>query len=537
MSGSVATTGAGGLRSDPGEPPRRQRPAWRTPVNLVILGITVLALVVRAYYQYTRPGFLLSVTEYDDGPYFGSAVRLVHGSLPYRNFVLVQPPGITLLMSPAGLLSKLTGTAWGMAIGRILTALASTAGVALVGLLVRHRGMLTVVIACGIAAVYPDSVAAAHTVLVEPWLALFCLIGAVTIFDGDRFTASTRRLAWGGAAFGFAGAVEAWAIVPVLVVFVLCLPQIRRAAVFTAGVAAGFLVPVLPFAAIAPVKFYQSLIVAQIGSRAHATRVPLFSRLDHMAGVFDLNLGNGALLLVTLVIVAFVALAYVFSWYRTSQPPARLDWFTAATAAGTAALFLWPPQFHYHFAAFLAPFLAMTIGLAAGRLLAASQAQARSPSAAAQMGHWSLGAVAAALALMTVIQLHAETIVPPVLGPVPAAIDQIIPPGSCVLTDQVSLTLNANRFVSSAPGCPQMVDTLGTDLALSHGLTPGTGAARVPAVAAVWAQAFSHARYLLLTHDSTRRIAWSPSLRAYLRSHFRRVYTSPKNLVLYVRKG
>jgi alpha-1,2-mannosyltransferase len=535
VSGIVAATGAGGLRSDPGDlGQHRERPGWATPVNLAIAGITLLALAIRVYYQYTRPGFLLSVTEYDDGPYFGSAVRLVHGSLPYRDFVLVQPPGITLLMSPLGLLSNLTGTAWAMAAGRVLTALASTAGVALVGLLVRHRGLLTVLVACGVTAVYPDAAAAAHTVLVEPWLALFCLLGALAVFDGDRLTASTRRLAWGGAAFGFGGAVEAWAIVPVLVVLVLCLPKIRRATIFAAGVAAGFLIPVLPFALIAPVKFYQSLIVAQIGSRAHTTRIPLFTRLDHLAGVPDLNLPNAALLLVTLAIVAFVILAYAASWQRTGQPPAGLDWFAAATAALTAGLFLWPPQFHYHFAAFLAPFLALTVGLAAGRLLAA--AQAGSP-AAGRMGRWSAGAAVAVLAVMTVIQVHAETIVPPVLGPVPVAIDRLIPPGACVLTDQVSLTIDANRFVSATPACSQVVDTLGTDLALSHGLTPNTGAGRVPAVAAVWAQALSHAQYLLLTHDNSRRIAWSHSLRVYFRSHFRRVYASPKNLVLYVREG
>jgi hypothetical protein len=537
VSGSVATTGTGGLRSDPGEAAPRQRPAWATPVNLAICGITVLALAIRVYYQYTRPGFLLSVTEYDDGPYFGSAVRLIHGSLPYRDFVLVQPPGITLLMSPVGLLSKLTGTASAMAVGRVLTALASTAGVALVGLLVRHRGLLTVLIACGITAVYPDAVAAAHTVLVEPWLALFCLLGALAVFDRDRLTASTRRLAWGGAAFGFGGAVEAWAIVPVLVVLALALPQIRRAVIFAAGVAAGFLIPVLPFALIAPVKFYQSLIVAQIGSRAHATRIPVLDRLDHMAGVFDLNLPDTALVLVTLAIAAFIVLAYAVSWYRTSQPPARLDWFTAATTALTAVLFLWPPQFHYHFAAFLAPFLALSVALAAGRLLATAQQAAPAPAAADRMGRWSAGAAAAVLAVMTLIQFHAESIVPPVLGPVPAAVDRIIPPGACVLTDQVSLTINANRFVSAVPGCPQLVDTLGTALALSHGLTPGTGAARVPAVAAVWSEAFSHAQYVLLTRINTRRIAWSPSLRAYFRSHFRRVYTSPRHLTLYVRKG
>ena len=68
----------------------------------------------------------------------------------------------------------------------------------LAGLLVRHRGLLAVTVACGILAVYPDSVQAAHTVLLEPWLVLFCLLGALAVFDGDRL-ASSRRLVWGGA--------------------------------------------------------------------------------------------------------------------------------------------------------------------------------------------------------------------------------------------------------------------------------------------------------------------------------------------------
>ena len=84
-----------------------RRAASPTLVGAVIAVASVLALGLRLY-QLSRPGFLLSVTEYDDGPYFGSAVRLVNGSIPYRDFLLVQPPGITLLMVPAALLSKLT---------------------------------------------------------------------------------------------------------------------------------------------------------------------------------------------------------------------------------------------------------------------------------------------------------------------------------------------------------------------------------------------------------------------------------------------
>src|SRR5262249_26876145 len=214
----------------------------------MLIIIPTLAAFALRFYQDSRPGFLLGVAEYDDGPYFGSAVRLVHGSMPYRQFVLVQPPGITLLMSPVALLSYLTGTGWGLAIGRLVTVLAGTAGVALAGLLVRHRGLLAVLGTCGIMAVCSDAVAAAHTVLVEPWLVLFCLAGAVAVFDGDRITASTKRLAWGGVLFGFAGAVEAWAIVPVIVLVALCLPQLKRAAIYAGGGGGGVPGPGLPVA-------------------------------------------------------------------------------------------------------------------------------------------------------------------------------------------------------------------------------------------------------------------------------------------------
>src|SRR5262249_32088965 len=172
-----------------GGPPARpgHRAPWRNPVTVVITVASLLALGLRLY-QLARPGYLLGLTEYDDGPYFGSAVRLVHGTLPYRGFIFVQPPGITLLMAPAALVAKAAGRAGGMAAGRVLTALAGAAAVPLIGLLVRHRGVVAAVVACGVLAVYPDSVSAAHTVLVEPWLVLFCLAGALLVFDGDEIS-------------------------------------------------------------------------------------------------------------------------------------------------------------------------------------------------------------------------------------------------------------------------------------------------------------------------------------------------------------
>ncbi len=533
------------------------------PADLAIIAATLLALALRLW-QLTRPGYLFGLTEYDDGPYFGSAVRLVSGALPYRDFVLVQPPGITLLMTPAALAGKLAGTARAMAAGRILTALASTAGVPLTGLLVRHRGVVATTVACGFLAVYPDSVAAAHTVLVEPWLAVFCLAGAVAVFDGDRL-AGARRLAWGGAAFGFAGAVEAWAIVPVLAVLVLCLCRPRRAAVFAAGVAAGFAVPVLPFAAAAPERFYQSLIVAQIGPRpafpapafcsprprvplpppscalprSGVSRVPIYPRLTEMSGLTYLHppgpahLGMAqlpdhtvvALCVMSLVLFMVGGLAVVTLAAR--RPPAPLECFALGTTALVVGMFLWPSQFHYHFCAFLAPYLAVAIALPAAAIAGRSWGR---PLAA--------GLAAVLVVVSAVIGVRAESQLRPDVTPATIeAAARLIPPGSCVVTDEVSLLLLADRFTAARPGCSPVLDGLGTDLALSGGLKPATGAGRVPAVAAVWRRAFEGARFVWLSTLNRRRIAWSPALRAYFIAHFARVRTDRRGDALYRRTG
>src|SRR5215469_11521168 len=293
-------------------------------IVVVIAVATGLALALRFYNQSTLQGGLLGVTEYDDGTYFGSALRLVTGVLPYRDFVSVQPPGITLLMA---LVARVIGsTSTGMELARILTATASGAGVVLAGLLVRRYGTLAVLITCGIMAIHPESIRAAHTVLVESWLVLFCLIGALALFDGDGL-ARGWRLAWAGVAFGFAGAVEGWAIVPVLVAIVLFLPKITRAWPFCAGVAAGFLVPVLPFAGLAPRQFYDDIIVAQLGwvSPEHAS---IWNRLAKMIGINLPSPGQETLVLVIAATVAVVVVgAVAAAWLISRRPPPLLERF------------------------------------------------------------------------------------------------------------------------------------------------------------------------------------------------------------------
>jgi hypothetical protein len=313
-------------------------------------------------------------------------------------------------------------------------------------------------------------------------------------------------------------------------------------------VVAGFAVPVLPFAALAPRGFYDSLIVAQVGPRAGVHRVPVLARLQEMAGLsyahFPLRLGTIHLPGHTAIVLTAAAVALLTTGglavaaLASHARPEPLDWFAVVTLALVVAVFLWPSQFHYHFCAFLAPFLGLAIALPLDTLAAAMTGSPARPAAGPGWPARAVAAVAAViLGVCTAAGFAAQNALRPDVSPATiAAAARRIPPRSCVVTDEVSLILLADRFTAQAPGCSPVLDGLGTDLALAAGLKPATGAGRVPAVAAVWWQAFRSAHFAWLSRLNQRRIAWTPALRGYFRGHFTRVLTDRRGDALYRRR-
>ena len=502
-----------------------------SPAMLAIIVTTALALALRLW-QLTMHGYLLGVTEYDDGVYFGGAVRLIHGAVPYRDFITVQPPGVMLLMTPAALLAGPLGTAKALAIGRVLTACAGAGGVTLTGLLIRRHGALAVAAACGFLAVYPDGVYAAHTVLIEPWLVLFCLAGALAVMDGDHLTSSWRRLAAGGLAFGFAGVCKAWAVIPVLVLLVLLVlpPEVRRAPwrapVFLGGAVAGFALPVLPFAVLAPNAFYSSVIVAQ-WSRTDDVRIPMWFRLASMIGFsHGPDLSHGLLLAIVCATAAVAAGAAVLATLASRQLPPPLEIFALASGALVVLAFLYPADYYYHYAAFLGPFMALSVVLPVSRLLRAGRPRRTDLARPAPRTLYAVAVATTAVVVLVLAVLQGRTQPDPNYHGVADAIvadEKIIPAGSCVLADAVSYTIAADRFTSSVPGCPIMVDSIGTDYSLSHGQNGLNGAGNVPAVRRVWLSALSHAQYVWLSGMYLRRIPWTRPIASYFTANFRLV--------------
>jgi hypothetical protein len=483
------------------------------PVCAVITACTAVAVFLR-FLQLSRPGFLLGVTEYDDGVLFGNAVRLVNGVIPYRDFAVVQPPGSILLMAPVALIAKVTGTGWGLGIARILTAGADCACVALLGMLVRHRGTLTAGVACGLYAVCPDALVASHTFLLEPWLNVFCLIGAVRVFDGDR-VASGRPLAWGGLALGFAAAVKIWALVPLAVIMFLVLRQRgpRQLATLAGGAAAGLAAATLPFLILARAAVVNDVIVSQFVRSNGGTGAPL-PRLANMAGLSLFpGLPAPAVTEVLLAAVAAVSVGYMAVSASAGRLPAALDWYALVSVVAVISMFLWPWAYYWHYGAFAGPFIALALALPAGLICPGGRGGLAGTLAVVVVTAAVIGAIGLRQ-LETEIHEHGW------FSPAAAA-GRLIPPGACVLTNQASLTVTADRFVPAAAGCPAMVDSFGTLIAMTGGHLMAARPQVRAGVTALWRSDLAHAGYVWLESPTQGEIPWTPGLHDYFTSHFR----------------
>jgi hypothetical protein len=494
----------------------RLRAYWLTPPGVTVILATVVAFAVRLFIL-TRPGLLTGITEYDDGVYLGAAIRLTQGALPYRDFAMVQPPGILLLMAPVALVGRVLSTAAALGIVRVLTVCASTACVPLAGNLMRYRGVVATAVTCGFLAVYPADAWSAHTLLLEPWMNLCCLLAVNAAFSHGRL-AGPGRLAWAGVAFGFAITVKFWAAAPAAALLAECLITRRqrpgRARACVAGLAVGFAVPIAPFALAAPAAFVRSTLLDQ-ASRV-GTYMPMSLRLADVTGLVDVFDTSGRLSLASAghslalgsptptagaavgwlpfaaigMLTAALGVGYCWPWRRPSQ----LEWFALAVAVLAATAILAYSAFFYHYPAFVAPWLALALGGAAACL-----------TDRASIRRAVIALTAAATLAVAAVQVHELR---PLSVPEAGQIGRLIPPGACVVTDQISDLISADRF-DIPRGCPDIIDSLATTLVLSHGVSVQAGAGRSAAVVGAWQSILGRAKYVLLAPDSARRIPLS----------------------------
>ncbi len=302
-----------------------------------------------------RPGGVMSGGSYDTSLYLASAVHLVHGALPYRDFVLLQPPGLPIVLSPFALLSELMGTRGALSAWSICHPLLAALNVLLAGRLVRHRGWPAVLWACLLVAIYPAMYLSLQDGQLEVLMILFVLLGLNLAFDGEGLK-GTWGLAGGAALLGYGASVLIAAAVPIVVFLAAVAWHARRRLLAAVGgTAVGVLAPCLPFLILAPASFVRDTVIAQLTRAPGAVRTPVLARINEL-GFAEHTL---TALLVIGVIALIIALAFI--WRRRAL--SALEFVALASTIGMGGVQFAIARYYPHFAAMFVPFLAILVGV------------------------------------------------------------------------------------------------------------------------------------------------------------------------------
>ncbi len=349
----------------PGSAPRPAAappaPAWLRRDLLILLVIGLLAFAVRLQMA-VRGGGLLGVGAYDDGVHYAAASSLIHGRLPYRDFLFLQPPAMVLAASPFAELGRLLGDPTGLRAFRIAFQLVGALNAVLVAAVLRRWGLPAAVVGGVSYAVFFPAVYDERTALLEPAGTAGLLLALLLTGRGRR--ASGRAMLLAGAALGVACGFKIWYVVPALVV--VAFARGGRLRVLLGLVVAGAVV-YLPFFAASPVRMWQQVVLAQVGRSRNEEYGDFFPRARVLLGVEGIHLdapvaGVGAELL---TVVALVLLGIAAAVALTT-PGARV---LVALLVATGAVVASSPSFFAHYAALTAPVLCLLTGLTVGRLL------------------------------------------------------------------------------------------------------------------------------------------------------------------------
>ncbi len=522
---------------------------WESPrlAGLVSVAAGLLAVGICCF-QLAYTNVLHGVLTYDDGVYFGSAIYLIHGIVPYRDYVFVAPPGITLLMTPFALLTHVTSSNEALALARVFTAVVVGANAMLAGLVVRHRGVAASLAAGTALAIFPSAFFADNTVLLEPYLVFFCLLGVVLLFQNGNI-ASPRRALLAGLALGFGGTVKLWAVIPFVIAAAFCIPLWRRAIVpLVGGAVIAFGVVCLPFFVLAPTAFFKDTIWAQA---TRATSGAVFTTGDR----FLLLTGLGAPLgihasrhgAIEIALGAAALFGLVFLVALAMNRSSRLDWFAFATMIATAIATIVPAAFYDHYGYFVAPFVAIVFGLVVRYVLEAVMWVVRqvaggsyvSVDFAARTGLTIVIAALLVAGTVTAVKREAKYtrvwFAAIVANPGPA-IAATVPKGVCVVTDMSSAVISGNRFWAAIPGCPTVLDSFGTWLVADPSHPPLSHEPPDPALVTEWRAWFGQADYVVLGNQSSFRVPWTPALWLWFHRTFVSV-GSPGGVAIYRRSS
>ncbi len=344
-------------RAQPLDQDRPVSRAW-----LWAVAIAVAAFLFRLV-PVLRGGGLFGFGNYDDGVYYASATGLIHGLLPYRDFVLLHPPAITVLLAPFAAVAQLTSDSYGFAAARVAWMLLGAANAVLIWKILRPIGPIAAAFGgFSYAVFYPAIYSDKSTLLEGP--ATTALLIAILLLQPLVHTDSLPhgKALIAGALLGLAMTIKIWGVVTLLIVlgWLLLLRRYGVALRVLIASAAAATVICLPFFVAAPTAMWNQIVRDQLFRRA--SDVTSLERLDQMAGLSIISRPYPPAITVAVVVALLGCAALAWS-YREARLPVLL-------MLGQGLYLLVIPMWFPHFAGFTAAPVALTAGAAMGRLMA-----------------------------------------------------------------------------------------------------------------------------------------------------------------------
>lgn len=435
-----------------------------------MLGVVAAVAVTARLVPVLRGGGLFGLGNYDDGVHFAAAFGLWHGLVPYRDFLLLHPPGIVLLLLPFAALAELVGEPAAMAAARLTWMGVGGLNAVLVVVVLRRVHQRAAVLAGLGYAVFFPAIYSEHSTLLEApgTTALLAALALTRLLDQQRpppvVGCAAAGCAVAGLLLGLAATVKIWGVVAVavMVVAVALRRGGRPALLVTAGASVGAVLVCLPFFWQAPALMWQMVVADQVGRRRAAFE-PL-RRLDDILGL-TMWTDEPRLHLTTVL----AALAAATAW-AVCLLVARLRVLAALLVMHGLVLAATPMWFLHHAALTAAP-LILVLGAALGTLLGRLQPR---PGRVVQLGA-VLALVTAAVPLAG-LRLNRE------FAAAEAAALVAGRPG-CVVTDFPMTLIQMDLLKRSlAPGCRFVVDLGGA----SYHLPAGPAGERPRADNPVW---------------------------------------------------
>lgn len=322
---------------------------------LIPLAIFTSAFSTRLISLISKGGYL-RVLGYDDGVYYSAANGFIHGQIPYRDFILVHPPGILILLSPFAFIGKLFGDHAGLIAARTSFMILGSFTAVLIYLVAKRISTKAGFIAGITYAFWYPAIVVERTSYLEA-IGIFGV--AFTLFLLQRETPTNKHYLLAGSVMGLATATKLWFVLPIIVigVWLLLIRKFRGVLNFVAASALTFLSICGYFWVKSGSKFLHLIIFAQL-NRSNAT----YSHISRLKAIFNLE-SFESIKVVSKSIVVLAILTILLSGlliWRKCGAKIVILWIILFTAQ--LSVILTTPTFFQSYSSYVACSFALLVG-------------------------------------------------------------------------------------------------------------------------------------------------------------------------------